>query len=101
MARGSLWKGQPFRPPAGGNGTIWAGASGPGGRRADARAQLVQALEAAGNDERALETYEQLLARSPEDETTRRQYMKLRAKAGLEPMAAEIPPLVKMGGPGN
>jgi len=32
------------------------------------------------------------LARSPEDETTRRQYMKLRAKAGLEPMEAEIPP---------
>ena len=68
-------------------------------RLPDALAQLAQALEAAGNDERALETYEQLLARSPEDETTRRQYMKLRAKAGLEPMAAEIPPPVKLAAP--
>src|SRR5258708_3480283 len=53
-------------------------------------------IEAAGNYERALETYEQLLARSPEDETTRRRYMKLRAKAGLAPVAAEIPPPVKL-----
>jgi len=68
-------------------------------RLPDALAQLARALELAGNDKRALETYEQLLARSPEDETTRRKYMKLRAKAGLEPMAAEIPPLVKMAAP--
>src|SRR6267143_3573027 len=54
-------------------------------RLPDALAQLAQGHEAAGNDKSALETYEQLLARSPEDETTRRQYMKLRAKA--EPTA--------------
>jgi tetratricopeptide (TPR) repeat protein len=65
-------------------------------RLPDALAQLADALEAAGNYERALETYEQLLARSPEDETTRRRYMKLRAKAGLAPVAAEIPPPVKL-----
>src|SRR3984893_12166582 len=68
-------------------------------RLPDALAQLARALEAAGNDERALEVYEQLLARSPEDETTRRQYMKLRAKAGLEPAAAEMPPPVKLQAP--
>jgi pilus assembly protein FimV len=68
-------------------------------RLPDALAQLARALELAGNDKRALETYQQLLARSPEDETTRRKYMKLRAKAGLEPMAAEIPPPVKMATP--
>jgi tetratricopeptide (TPR) repeat protein len=68
-------------------------------RLPDALAQLARALEAAGNDARALEMYEQLLARSPEDETTRRQYMKLRAKAGLEPAAAEMPPPVKLQTP--
>jgi pilus assembly protein FimV len=68
-------------------------------RLPDALAQLARALEAVGNDERALEVYEQLLTRSPEDETTRRQYMKLRAKAGLEPAAAEIPPPVKLQAP--
>ena len=68
-------------------------------RLPDALAQLARALEAAGNDERALEMYEQLLARSPEDETTRRQYMKLRAKVGLEPTGAEIPPPVKLQAP--
>src|SRR6266436_572502 len=68
-------------------------------RLPDALAQLAQGHEAAGNDKSALETYEQLLARSPEDETTRRQYMKLRAKAGLEPMEAEIPPPVKLVAP--
>jgi len=65
-------------------------------RLPDALAQLARALETAGDDKRALETYEQLLARSPEDEATRRQYMRLRAKAGLEPMAAEIPGPVKL-----
>ena len=68
-------------------------------RLPDALAQLAQAHEAAGNDERALETYEQLLARSPEDESTRRHYVKLRAKAGLEPVAAKIPPPVKLAAP--
>jgi tetratricopeptide (TPR) repeat protein len=68
-------------------------------RLPDALAQLAQALEASGNDKRALETYEQLLARSPEDETTRRKYMKLRAKAGLVPAEAENPPPVKLAAP--
>jgi tetratricopeptide (TPR) repeat protein len=68
-------------------------------RLPDALAQLARALELSGNDKRAIETYEQLLARTPEDETTRRQYMKLRAKAGLQPAAAEIPPPVKMAAP--
>ena len=68
-------------------------------RLPDALAQLAQALEAAGDDKKALETYEQLLVRSPEDETTRRHYMKLRAKAGLEPVAAEIRPPVKLAAP--
>jgi tetratricopeptide (TPR) repeat protein len=68
-------------------------------RLPDALAQLAHAHETAGDDERALETYKQLLDRTPEDETTRRQYMKLRAKAGLEPAAAEIPLPVKMAAP--
>jgi pilus assembly protein FimV len=68
-------------------------------RLPDALAQLAHALEAAGDDQRALETYEQLLARSREDETTRRHYMKLRAKVGLEPVAAELPPPVKPATP--
>jgi len=68
-------------------------------RLPDALAQLAHAHETAGDDERALETYKQLLDRTPEDETTRRQYMRLRAKAGLEPAAAEIPLPVKMAAP--
>jgi pilus assembly protein FimV len=64
-------------------------------RLPDALAQLAHALEAAGEDKRALETYEQLLARSPEDEATRRKYANLRAKAGLEPVA-EIPQPLKL-----
>src|ERR1700686_1555223 len=38
-------------------------------RLPDALAQLARAHELAGNDKKALETYQQLLARSPEDET--------------------------------
>jgi tetratricopeptide (TPR) repeat protein len=67
-------------------------------RLPDALAQLAHALEAAGEDKRALETYEQLLARSPEDEATRRKYANLRAKAGLEPMS-EAPAPVKLEAP--
>jgi tetratricopeptide (TPR) repeat protein len=67
-------------------------------RLPDALAQLAHALEAAGEDKRALETYEQLLARSPEDEATRRKYANLRARAGLEPVA-EIPQPVKLETP--
>ncbi|MBZ5697530.1 MAG: tetratricopeptide repeat protein [Acidobacteriia bacterium] len=59
-------------------------------RLPDALAQLAQALEATGNDSRALETYEQLLDRNPEDETMRRKYVRLRAKIGLEPLAGEL-----------
>jgi tetratricopeptide (TPR) repeat protein len=68
-------------------------------RLPDALARLAQALEAAGNDKKALETYEQLLARNPQDESTRRQCMRLREKAGLGPMAAEIPRPVKLAAP--
>ena len=68
-------------------------------RLPDALAQLAQALEAEGNDTRALETYEQLLDRSPEDETTRRKYVKLREKIGLEPLRGETPPPAKLAPP--
>ncbi|MCU1342796.1 MAG: Tetratricopeptide repeat protein [Candidatus Acidoferrum typicum] len=67
-------------------------------RLPDALAQLAHALEAAGETTRALETYEQLVARSPEDETTRRKYTNLRAKAGLEPVS-EISRPVKLEAP--
>jgi tetratricopeptide (TPR) repeat protein len=65
-------------------------------RLPDALAQLAQAYEAAGDQERALATYEQLLERTPEDETTRRKYMRLRTKTGLAPSSGEIPPPVKL-----
>ena len=65
-------------------------------RLPDALAQLAHAHESAGNDQQALLAYEQLLERTPEDETTRRAYMRLRAKAGLEPIAGEIPSAVKL-----
>jgi tetratricopeptide (TPR) repeat protein len=65
-------------------------------RLPDALAQLANAYEVSGDDAKALSTYEKLLERTPEDETTRRKYMRLRAKTGLEPMSGEIPPAVKM-----
>jgi pilus assembly protein FimV len=68
-------------------------------RLPDALAQLARALEDSGDDKRALETYEQLLERTPEDETTRRKCVELRAKAGLEPMAVEIPSPVRLTTP--
>jgi tetratricopeptide (TPR) repeat protein len=64
-------------------------------RLPDALAQLAAALEAAGQNERALETYEQLLDRNPEDESTRRQCAHLREKMGLEPVADGAAPPVK------
>ncbi len=70
-------------------------------RLPDALAQLAQAYEAAGNDQKALATYEQLLERTPEDETTRRKYMRLRAKTGLDPVAGEIAPPVKLAPDGG
>jgi tetratricopeptide (TPR) repeat protein len=65
-------------------------------RLPDALAQLAGAFEAAGQNEKALATYERLLERTPEDETTRRKYMRLRARAGLQPMSGEIAPPVKV-----
>jgi tetratricopeptide (TPR) repeat protein len=65
-------------------------------RLPDALAQLAQAYEKAGNEARALATYEQLLERTPEDETPRRKYMRLRTKTGLAPASAEMPLPVKL-----
>ena len=65
-------------------------------RLPDALAQLAFAYETSGDDAKALATYEKLLERTPEDETTRRKYMRLRAKAGLEPISGEIAPAVKL-----
>ncbi len=65
-------------------------------RLPDALAQLAQEYEASGDDPKALATYEKLLERTPEDETTRRKYIRLRAKTGLEPISGEISPAVKM-----
>ena len=65
-------------------------------RLPDALAQLAFAYETSGDNDRALATYEKLLERTPEDETTRRKYLQLRAKSGLEPISGEISPPVKL-----
>jgi tetratricopeptide (TPR) repeat protein len=65
-------------------------------RLPDALAQLAQAYEAAGNDTEAIATYQQLLERTPEDETTRRKYMRLCAKTGFDPATGGISPAVKL-----
>ena len=65
-------------------------------RLPDALAQLAAAYESAGDEPKALATYEKLLQRTPEDETTRRKYMRLRSKSGLEPLSGEVAPVVKM-----
>jgi tetratricopeptide (TPR) repeat protein len=65
-------------------------------RLPDALAQLAFAYETAGDDAKALATYEKLLERTPEDETTRRKYMRLRLSAGLEPASADMPAPVKV-----
>jgi tetratricopeptide (TPR) repeat protein len=65
-------------------------------RLPDALAQLAYAYETSGDQPRALATYEKLLERTPEDETTRRKYMALRAKSGLQPISGEIAPPVKL-----
>ena len=65
-------------------------------RLPDALAQLAYAYETSGDQDRALATYEKLLERTPEDETTRRKYMALRAKSGLQPISGEIAPPVKV-----
>ncbi|MGB6430141.1 MAG: tetratricopeptide repeat protein [Candidatus Acidiferrales bacterium] len=64
-------------------------------RMPDVLARLARAAEQAGDLERARVAYEQLLDRNPEDEATRRRYVQLRAKLGLEPMA-DVQPFVKM-----
>jgi tetratricopeptide (TPR) repeat protein len=65
-------------------------------RLPDALAQLAAAYESAGDEPKALATYEKLLERTPEDETTRRKYMRLRSKSGLEPLTGEFSPGVKV-----
>jgi len=65
-------------------------------RLPDALAQLAYAYESTGDDAKAIATYERLLERTPEDETTRRKYMRLRTKTGLEPLSGEIAPPVKV-----
>jgi len=65
-------------------------------RLPDALAQLAQAYEKAGNDTKAIATYQQLLERTPEDETTRRKFMRLCAKAGFDPATGGIAPPVKL-----
>jgi tetratricopeptide (TPR) repeat protein len=65
-------------------------------RLPDALAQLAYAYETSGDQGKALATYEKLLERTPEDETTRRKYMALRAKSGLQPISGEIAPPVKL-----
>jgi len=65
-------------------------------RLPDALAQLAHAYEASGDSAKALATYEKLLQRTPEDETNRRKYMRLRAETGLEPISGEIAPAVKL-----
>jgi tetratricopeptide (TPR) repeat protein len=61
-------------------------------RLPDALAQLAQALEAAGQIARALETYEKLLDRNREDETTRRHCVRLRANLGIKTTSPEAAP---------
>ncbi len=65
-------------------------------RLPDALAQLAYAYETSGDAAKALATYEKLLERTPEDETTRRKYLALRAKKGLDPISGEISPVVKV-----
>jgi tetratricopeptide (TPR) repeat protein len=65
-------------------------------RLPDALAQLASTYESKGDEAKALATYEKLLERTPEDETTRRKYMRLRSKSGLGPISGEISPSVKM-----
>ena len=58
--------------------------------------QLGQASAAAGHFDRAQQIYEQLLEKSPEDKNLRRNLEQVRARLGLEPLAAaveSIPPV--------
>jgi tetratricopeptide (TPR) repeat protein len=64
-------------------------------RLPDVLARLAQAAERAGDLERARVAYEQLLDRNPEDEATRRRYVLLRERLGLEPVT-DATPFVKL-----
>jgi tetratricopeptide (TPR) repeat protein len=64
-------------------------------RMPDALAQLANAYEIAGDDDKALATYEKLQERTPEDETVRRQCARLQAKTGQKPASRGItPPMI-------
>ena len=62
-------------------------------RLPDSLAQLAYAYETSGDDAQALATYEKLLERTPEDETTRRKYSSLRSKLGREPISGIASPV--------
>jgi len=66
-------------------------------RLPEALAHLAQAAAAAGNLERAREIYEQLLERSPEDETLRRNLEAVRSRLGLQLLAPSeaVPPMAE------
>jgi tetratricopeptide (TPR) repeat protein len=63
----------------------------------EALAHLAQAAAAGGNLKRAREIYEQLLERSPEDETLRRNLEAVRSRLGLQPLerSEAIPPMAE------
>ena len=65
-------------------------------RLPDALAQLALAYEAAGQNDKAVATYEKLLQRTPDDESVRRKYLSLSQKIGLKAAPAEIAPPVKL-----
>jgi pilus assembly protein FimV len=66
-------------------------------RLPDALANLGQAYEAADKLEQALQVFEQLLDRDPENESARRECQKLRAQLGLS--AAVAPPIPEPASP--
>jgi tetratricopeptide (TPR) repeat protein len=63
----------------------------------EALAHLAQAAAAGGNLDRAREIYEQLLERSPEDETLRRNLEAVRSGLGMQPAehSEAIPPMAE------
>ena len=65
-------------------------------RLPDALAQLAQAYEFSGDEPKAIATYQQLLERTPEDESTRRKFMRLCAKTGFDPASGGVSPPVKI-----
>ena len=61
-------------------------------RLPDAIATVAKAYEAAGNHEKALQAFEQLLDRDPENESVRRECERLRAQLGLSGPVPQSPP---------